>query len=134
MPPTASPSLCRRRTRAKELLPCPTPQVFERLRDAEVVLGLVGRAFSPTCRLELGEASRLRKHMIVMTDPAATAEIGTLAGPNVITIDPTNPGASEVRIVEHLKQIDAQQNAKTALLALGTLVLGLLILAPSEKN
>jgi hypothetical protein len=35
-------------------------------------------------------------------------------------------------MVQHFKTIDAQQNAKTAPLALGTLALGLLILAPSD--
>ena len=37
-------------------------------------------------------------------------------------------------MVEHLRSIDAQQNAKNALLALGTLTLGLLLFAPADHR
>jgi len=49
-------------------------------------------------------------------------------------IDPGNPDQAEIGIVQHLKAIDAGQNAKTVLLALGTLALGLLIFAPSDRG
>ena len=41
---------------------------------------------------------------------------------------------AEIGIVKHLKTLDAQQSAKTALLALGTLALGLLIFTTAERN
>jgi len=37
-------------------------------------------------------------------------------------------------IVRHLKDIDVQHNAKNALLALGTLTLGLLLLSTADRN
>jgi hypothetical protein len=53
-------------------------------------------------------------------------------GTNLVVIDPAKPDEAEIGIVRHLKTIDAQQNAKKALLALGTLALGLLIFAPAD--
>ena len=49
-------------------------------------------------------------------------------------IDPTNPAEAEIGIVQHLKAIDAGENAKKALLALGTLALGLLMFAPADRR
>jgi hypothetical protein len=66
--------------------------------------------------------------------PAFASQLQPYFGSNVIVIDPANPDSAEIGIVRHLKSIDAQQNAKTALLALGTLALGLLILAPADQN
>jgi hypothetical protein len=37
-------------------------------------------------------------------------------------------------MVRYLKTVNAEQNVKTALLALGTLALGLLIFAPAERK
>ena len=52
-------------------------------------------------------------------------------GPNLVVIDPTQADQAEARIVQYLKTIDGQQNAKKALAFLGTLALGL-FLAPSD--
>jgi hypothetical protein len=70
--------------------------------------------------------------MIVMSHPAFVPQLQPPFGPNLVVIDPDNPAAAEIGIVQYLKTIDAKQNAKTALLALGTLALGLLMLAPSD--
>jgi hypothetical protein len=53
-------------------------------------------------------------------------------GPNLVIIDPVNPDQAEHGIVRHLKSMNAAQNVTKALLALGTLALGLLILAPQD--
>lgn len=45
-----------------------------------------------------------------------------------------SPDHSEHGIVERLRAIDAKQNAKNALLALGTLALGLLLFAPADHS
>jgi hypothetical protein len=70
--------------------------------------------------------------MIVMAHPAFVHSLQQPFGPNLVVIDPDNPALAESRIVQYLKTIDAQKSAKTALLALGTLALGLLMLAPSD--
>jgi hypothetical protein len=110
------------------------PAASQKLSDAEVLFGFVGHGFSEACRQELNAGLRLRKNMIVMAYPFLTQQLAPYFGPNLVVVDPANPHVSELQIVEQLRQIDAQETAKKALLALGTLVLGLLILAPAEKS
>jgi hypothetical protein len=110
------------------------PEAAQKLNDAEVVLGVVGAGLTEACRQELNTGMALHKNMIVMSYPAWASEFQPYFGSNLVVIDPANPGSAEIGIVRHLKTIDAQQNAKTALLALGTLALGLLILAPADRN
>ena len=110
------------------------PEASQKLNDAEVVLGVVGAGLTEACRQELNAGMALRKSMIVMSYPAFAYQLQPYFGSNLVVIDPANPDGAESGIVRHLKTIDAQQNAKKALLALGTLALGLLILAPADKN
>lgn len=110
------------------------PDASQKLDDAEVVLGVVGASLSEACRQELNAGIALRKNMIVMSYPASAPELRRYFASNLVVIDPANPDRAEIGIVQHLKSIDAQQNAKKALLALGTLALGLLILAPADRN
>ena len=110
------------------------PNAGQKLSDAEVVLGFIGNGLSEACRQELNTGMALRKNMIVMSYPHLEAQLQRHFGPNLVVIDPANPDQSEFGIVHHLKQIDARQNAKKALLALGTLALGLLILAPADQS
>ncbi len=76
----------------------------------------------------------LRKNMIVMAYPEFAPLLGQQFGPNLVVIDPANPDRSELEIVQHLKTAGAQQEARKALLALETLVLGLLLLAPADQG
>jgi hypothetical protein len=110
------------------------PEASQKLNDAEVVLGVVGAGLTEACRQELNAGMTLHKSMIVMSYPAFAPQLQPYFGSNLVVIDPVNPDGAEIGIVRHLKTIDAQQNAKKALLALGTLALGLLILAPADKN
>jgi hypothetical protein len=72
--------------------------------------------------------------MIVMAYPEFAPQLQAYFGSNLVVIDPANPDRAEHGIVQHLQALDAQQTAKTALLALGTLALGLLLLAPADRN
>ena len=110
------------------------PNASHKLNEAEVVLGFIGNGLSEACRQELNTGMTLGKNMIVMSYPHLAAQLRPYFGQNLVVIDPVKPYESEFGIVEHLKKIDAQQNAKNALLALGTLVLGLLILAPADQT
>ena len=47
-------------------------------------------------------------------------------------IDRANPDRAELGIVQQLRAIDAGKQAKNALIALGTLALGLLVFAPQD--
>jgi hypothetical protein len=110
------------------------PEAGQKLNEAEVVLGVVGTGLTEACRQELNLGMTLGKNMIVMSYPALAFQLLPYFAPNLVVIDPANPGAAEMGIVEHLKTINAQKSAKNALLALGTLALGLLILAPADRN
>ena len=110
------------------------PDVAQKLTASEVVLGVVVDGLSEGCRQELNAGMVQGKHMIVMTYPEFVPKLQPHFGPNLVVIDPLNPDQSELSIVQYLRAIDAQQNAKNALLALGTLALGLLILAPADQR
>jgi hypothetical protein len=110
------------------------PDAAQKLNEAEVVLGVVGSGLTEACRQELNAGAALRKSMIVMTYPESAPQLQPHFGPNLVVIDPANADTAEIGIVQHLRTINAQQNAKTALLALGTLALGLLLLAPSDQS
>ena len=110
------------------------PEASQKLNQAEVVLGVVGAGLTEACRQELNTGLALHKNMIVMSYPAFAPQLQAYFGSNLVVIDPANPDRAELGIVQHLKALDAQQTAKTALLALGTLALGLLLLAPADRN
>ena len=110
------------------------PEAGQKLNEAELVLGLVGAGLTEACRQELNTGMALRKNMIVMSDPVFATQLQPFFGSNLVLIDPSNPDQAEIGIVQHLKAIDAGQDAKKALLALGTLALGLLIFAPADRT
>jgi hypothetical protein len=110
------------------------PDAAQKLQDAEVLLGVVGTGLTEACRQELNTGLALHKNMIVMAYPTFESLLRPSFGASLVVIDPGNPGGAETFIVQHLTTIHAQQGAKTALLALGTLALGLLILAPADRN
>ena len=110
------------------------PEASQKLNQAEVVLGVVGTGLTEACSQELNTGLALHKNMVVMSYPTFVPQLQAYFGKNLVVIDPANPDRVELSIVQHLKALDAQQTAKTALLALGTLALGLLLLAPADRH
>ncbi len=110
------------------------PEAAQKLNEAEVVLGIVGAGLTEACRQELNTGLALHKNMIVMSYPAFAPQLQPYFGSNLIIADALNPESAEIGIVQHLKTLDAQQSAKKALLALGTLALGLLILTTADRS
>jgi hypothetical protein len=110
------------------------PEGGQKLNRAEVVLGVVGAGLTEACRQELNTGLALHKNMVVMSAPDFATQLQPDFGSNLVVIDPANPDQAEIGIVQYLKAINAQQSAKTALLALGTLALGLLILSPAHRS
>jgi hypothetical protein len=92
------------------------PSAGQKLNEAEVVLDFIGNGPSEACRQELNTGMSLRKNMIVMSYPHLASQLQPYFGEKLVVIDPGNPDESERRIVQHLRNIDAQQNAKKALL------------------
>jgi hypothetical protein len=126
--------MCLRHTLGCAGLPQIDAEVDQELHEAEVVLGIVGTYLTGACKLEIDVGMALGKNMIVMASPAIATELRPLFGPKLVEIDPTSPDRAELGIVQHLKAIEGQQNAKHAVLALATLALGLLLLAPADRN
>lgn len=108
------------------------PEISQKLNESDVILGVVGAGLTEACRQELNLGFVLRKNTIVMAGLVLAQQLQPHFGSNVVVIDPLNPDRTEQDIVQHLKSVNAQQNTKNALLALGTLALGLLILAPAD--
>ncbi len=102
------------------------------LNESDVVLGVIGTRLSNACSQELNTSVTIRKPTIVMADPIVAAQLQPIFGANLVVIDPANPDRAESGIVERLKTMNVEQNMKKALIALGTLALGLLIFAPRE--
>ena len=68
----------------------------------------------------------------MIADSALAPSLQDFFPGNVVVIDPANPAAAEQQIVQILKQTEIEQAAKTALIALGTLALGLMLFAPQD--
>ncbi len=108
------------------------PDTARHLREADVVLGVARNELSPACENELNRGLALGRNTVAMAYPALAHRLQQIPELSVIAIDPSNPAGAEERIVSYLKGLDVEQSTKTALLALGTIALGLLIFAPQD--
>jgi len=108
------------------------PKSEANLRAADVVLGVITSAISEACWQELNSAKRMGRNTIVMAEPVAASRLEPHFPGNVLMIDPADPAQAESGIVQFLKKTELEQDAKTALIALGTLALGLLLFAPQD--
>lgn len=108
------------------------PQSETSLGAADVVLGVITSAMSDACRAELNAAKALGKGTIVMAEPGVASQLEPYFPGKVLVIDPANPAQAESGIVQFLKKTELKQDAKTALIALGTIALGLLLFAPQD--
>lgn len=113
-------------------LPLMDPQSEISLRGSDVVLGIITSAISESCRQELNAAKELGRRTIVMAEPAIASQLEPFFPGNVLMINPADPARAELGIVDFLKKTDLEQGARTALIALGTLALGLLLFAPQD--
>jgi hypothetical protein len=123
--------------------PAYTRQGFAPIQDApsqtnlvetDVVLGVLGAGLTETCRQELNTGLTLKKDMIIMASPLLADGLASAFSSNLVLIDPSNPGVAEQKIVEHLKGLHTQQSGKNAILALGLLALGLVILSTANAD
>ena len=109
-------------------------EVIASLRESEVVLGVAASTLSEPCRLELNEGIALGKHTIVMAGPGLFRSLHPDLSGNLLLIDPSQPERAEQEIVQYLKSIETSEKTKKALLALGTVALGLLLFAPAGQD
>ena len=102
------------------------------LLASDVILAVVRYGLADACRHELNAGLFHNKPVIVMTESHWTPDLQRVAGLKVVTIDPQQPEVAEREIMTYLRQIQTEQTGRTALLALGTLALGLLVFAPES--
>jgi len=108
------------------------PYSRQQFLDCDVVLGVVTTAPSQACRQELALGSQMKKRTIVLAAMAQASTLEAYFPGRVVLFDPADPTRAEQHIVRILRESDLQADAAKALLALGTIALGLLIFAPSE--
>ena len=109
------------------------PHTASQLESADVVLGVVRFGISEACAGELNRGLQRRVPTIVMADPSHAPMLSQTAGLTVVPIDPSDPTKAERQIFDYLTAVDAEMSAKTSLLALGTVALGLLLFAGQES-
>ena len=110
-----------------------SPEVELKLKESDVVLGVVANGFAPACGAELDTGLLLGKQVIVMAYPLWDGQLPRF-GDNLIIVDPTQAAAAEHEIVRHLKALDGKKNTDGALLALATLALGMLLFASATSK
>lgn len=110
-------------------------ETHQQLQGADFVLGVAGAGLSPAFESELQLASGLGKNMVVMSGKRHANALRRLYGDSVVEVDPVRPHKTEELIVSHLKTVSSGKSAGPALLALGTLALGLFLFtdAPARK-
>lgn len=108
------------------------PQILDKLLNSDIILGVVTTGISEVCRQELNAAQSFNKKPIVMADFALAPSLQDFFPGNVVVIDPANPAAAEQQFVQILQHAKIEQAAKTALIPLGTLALGLMLFAPQD--
>ena len=113
--------------------PAPDPYSALQLQQASVVLGVVRFGISEACAEELNSGILRDIPTIVMVEASHAGSLADIPRLQMVVIDPTDPTATERQIFDHLREIDAGQTTKTALLALGTVALGLLLFARQES-
>jgi len=110
------------------------PQSDARLRESDVIIGVITVAISEVCRQELNAAKASGKKTIVIAKPALASWLEPYFPGDLVVIDPLDPAAAEQAIVEFLTKAEIAQQAKKTLIALGTLALGALVNDYSEVN
>lgn len=108
------------------------PDVQEKLLEADVVLGLIGWGFSDACQRELNAGANAGKNMIVMSNPELGISWNESLALSHVPIYPGDLAESERLILQRLHAMRMEKDESKALIGLGTIALGLLLLANAE--
>ncbi len=103
-------------------------ETVRKLHDAEVVLGITGLVPSESNKLEIANSLAMNKPVMVVGDSALARQLAP-PGCNLAVIDPAIPEQAELQMMQYLNTVNTSYGAKRALKALGTLALGLQMLA-----
>ena len=112
----------------------PDEDVLEKLKQADVVLGLIETGLAESCHQELNAAVQAGQKTIIMCSPAFLPAFEPYFKSSLVTIDPANPTQASIDIVRHLKAAESERSAQKALVGMGLLALGLLIVATGDRS
>jgi hypothetical protein len=108
--------------------------VLEKLKQADVVLGLIETGLAESCHHELNAALEVGKKTMIMCSPAFAPSFESYFKSSLVIIDPANPTQASTDIVQHLKAMESERSAQKALVGIGLLALGLLIVATGDRS
>jgi len=104
----------------------------QQFRECDAVLGVVTSGISETCRRELNLGKQLDKRVIIVGTATYASSLEPFFPGSVVFLNPDNPTDAERQIVSFLRESGLRQDAAKALLALGTITLGLMLFAPND--
>jgi len=108
------------------------PEVQEQLGQSDVVLAVITQMPTPGAVNEMNEAVRLKKLLIPIVSPGVPSEY-YINFQHVVLVDPADPSRAEREIVGILAGKQQEKASKTALLALATLAVALLLFGTYSK-
>jgi hypothetical protein len=108
------------------------PEVQEHLRQSDVVLAVITHRPTPSAVSEMNSAVTLRKLLIPIVGPGVPPAYYSNFEPYFL-VDPNDPSQAEQQIVQFLSGKQQAEAARTAVLALTTLAIALLLLGSKSK-
>jgi hypothetical protein len=108
------------------------PEVQEHLRQSDLVLAVITHRPTPSAVSEMNSAVTLRKLLIPIVGPGVPPEYYSNFE-QYFLVDPNDPSQAERQIVQFLAGKQQAEAARTAVLALTTLAIALLLLGSKSK-
>jgi len=108
------------------------PEVQEHLRQSDLVLAVITHRPTPSAVSEMNSAVTLRKLLIPIVGPGVPPEYYSNFE-QYFLVDPNDPSQAEQQIVQFLAGKQQAEAARTAVLALTTLAIALLLLGSKSK-
>jgi len=106
--------------------------VKEQLRQSDLVLAVITHSPSPSALAEINTAMALSRLLIPIVGPGVPSEYyGNF--PKYFLVDANDPSKAEQEIVQFLAGKQQEEAARTAVLALTTLAVALLLLGSGSK-
>ena len=110
-----------------------SPEVAQNLNDSDVVLAVITHAPVPSAITEMNLAVERRKLLIPIIGPYVDPGPYRNFKPYFV-VDPANPSGVEQQIGQFLSQQKQAENTKTALLALATLTVALVLFSTLKSD
>jgi hypothetical protein len=108
------------------------PVSSQQLRESEIIVGVLTSAMSAACQQELNLGKQFSKKTIVICEPAWANQLAPYFPGDLLVLDPANPAVAESSLMSFLGEAKLKQDKARAILAMGTIALGLVLLASAD--